>query len=347
MKKIQILLCAVLCTTLLLCGCGKKASAPRRAENTAAEASASVEPTAGQQTESENDDVIATVNGEQILRSDIGYYIYNNAVIELGKAQGGSTDAVSGISAFDWDAEKSSGVTYKESVMTAAVDDAINDLVFRMTAESKGYDVITAENESSKTIDSAIEASGEEKILSNIRLLGISDIDEYKKVYTNISIFEGVAKEFSENPNKYIDDIDVLSEFTGTKGASVQSILIPGDTENADVTAESAADRAKSGEDFARLMKEYNKDSGETEAGYTFPEGEVEADFEKAAFALKIGEVSDVVTADGGYYIIKRIAGAYELQNYWRSLSDVTISENAYDTAAFDEVVRGIAAALE
>lgn len=326
----------ILSVVLILVGCGKQATAPGGIiENDYASDNASAVPsvTAEANTSELEDGVVAVVNGEKLSKDNIGYYIYNNAVIELGRMSSGDMNAAAEIISFDWSRMKSDGITYKQSVIRAAVDDAINDIVFRQMAEKRGYDIRTAENESSKMIDDAIEASGEDKILSNIHMLGISDIESYKDIYTNISVFEGVAKEFKNNPSKYIDSVDILDGFVGSKGATVQCILV-----QSDVAAEEALSRAKSGESFTQLIKEYNEDStAETE--YTFPEGEVQFDFEKAAFALGIGEISDVVASDKGYYVIKRISGAYELQNYWRSISEITIASNAYDEAVFDEVL--------
>lgn len=65
--------------------------------------------------------------------------------------------------------------------------------------------------------------------------------------------------------------------------------------------------RARKGEDFAKLAKENSEDPGSKDNGgeYTFPRGQMVPEFEKTAFGLKTNEVSDVVTTQFGYHIIK------------------------------------------
>ena len=65
-------------------------------------------------------------------------------------------------------------------------------------------------------------------------------------------------------------------------------------------------DRARSGEDFATLVSQYNEDPGLTEDGYYFGPGEMVEEFEDASFALAEGEISDVVKTSYGYHIIKK-----------------------------------------
>ena len=71
--------------------------------------------------------------------------------------------------------------------------------------------------------------------------------------------------------------------------------------------AESLRDRARKGEDFAKLAKEFSDDPGSKDKGgeYTFPKGQMVPEFEKTAFGLKTNEVSDVVVTQYGYHIIK------------------------------------------
>ena len=66
--------------------------------------------------------------------------------------------------------------------------------------------------------------------------------------------------------------------------------------------------KIKDGEDFAKLAKENSTDTASAENGGELgyiSEGEMVEEFEKAAFALEVDEVSDVVKSEYGYHIIK------------------------------------------
>lgn len=77
--------------------------------------------------------------------------------------------------------------------------------------------------------------------------------------------------------------------------------------------AEEVLQKAKDGEDFDKLISEYNEDPGETANddgsydGYFFTTGEMVEEFETAAFALGENEISDIVETSYGYHIIKRV----------------------------------------
>ena len=65
--------------------------------------------------------------------------------------------------------------------------------------------------------------------------------------------------------------------------------------------------RAKKGEDFAKLAREFSEDSSAKQGGDlgTFGRGTMVPQFEQAAFILGVGAISDLVTSQFGFHIIK------------------------------------------
>jgi peptidyl-prolyl cis-trans isomerase SurA len=78
--------------------------------------------------------------------------------------------------------------------------------------------------------------------------------------------------------------------------------------EKARKQAEELMARVKAGEDFAALAREYSEDPGSGSQGGDlgfFSRGTMVPEFEEAAFALKPGEVSDLVQTKYGFHIIR------------------------------------------
>ncbi len=96
--------------------------------------------------------------------------------------------------------------------------------------------------------------------------------------------------------------------------------------------------KAKNGEDFATLAKKYSEDPGSKEKGGKlgyFARRQMVQPFDKVAFNLEVGELSDIVETQFGYHIIK-LDGKQEYPTYeaekknLRSIFEKTRKENEY-----------------
>jgi peptidyl-prolyl cis-trans isomerase C len=113
-----------------------------------------------------------------------------------------------------------------------------------------------------------------------------------------------VREFYDKNPDKFKQDESVRASHILFRVA-----------ENADeatkkktlAEAQSVLKQARSGADFGELAKKYSADGSAQQGGDLnfFTHGQMVPEFDKAAFALKPGEISDIVTTQFGYHIIK------------------------------------------
>ena len=126
-----------------------------------------------------------------------------------------------------------------------------------------------------------------------------------KTIVPKVTVTEADAKKFyDENPDK----------FTKSESVKASHILLgvdPKATADEKKAAREKADKLRkeltSGSDFAALAKGNSTCPSSQQGGDLgfFGKGQMVPAFEKAAFALKPGEISDVVETQFGYHIIK------------------------------------------
>ncbi len=106
--------------------------------------------------------------------------------------------------------------------------------------------------------------------------------------------------------------------------------------------------RARQGEDFAKLARDYSMDLSASDGGDLgfLPQGSLAAEYEAAAFTLPVGGLSDLVRTSAGYHIIKvtekKKEGVSELEEVRPSLTKYI--KNQRENAALEKTIQSLAA---
>ncbi len=134
--------------------------------------------------------------------------------------------------------------------------------------------------------------------------------EQRKAQYLDLSTI-AVADTIQVTP-KEIEDAWAKESKQDTVNASHILFEVKDPAKDAEIKAKAEAvlKRAKAGEDFAELAKQFSDDPGSKLQGGnlgSFPRGRMVKEFEDAAFSLKPGEISDLVRSQFGYHIIKVI----------------------------------------
>jgi foldase protein PrsA len=130
-------------------------------------------------------------------------------------------------------------------------------------------------------------------------------LDQVKKdLRTKLTIMKLATKDVQiteDEIKKYYDAHG--KEYGDPEQVKARHILV-----NTEDEAKAILARLKNGEDFAKLAKEKSKDTATADKGGDlgyFTQGSMVPEFEKAAFSLQVGALSEPVKSEYGYHIIQ------------------------------------------
>jgi peptidyl-prolyl cis-trans isomerase C len=240
--------------------------------------------------------VLARVNGEDVTKADFDRLITN----------------------MEASARQPVPAERRDEIFRKALDQLVTYKLLLQATRARKIDVTDEEVESSikqmrsqlpneQEFKKALAARGMtlERLKADTRLdISINKMMEAEAATQPAPADAQVRDFYDKNPDKFKQD----------EACRASHILFKVE-ESADATtkkkvkdqAESVLKQARAGADFAQLAKKYSADGSAQEGGDLnfFTRGQMVPAFDQAAFALKPGEISDIVTTQFGYHIIK------------------------------------------
>lgn len=134
----------------------------------------------------------------------------------------------------------------------------------------------------------------------------------YRFLVRNDILAEELLAKMAENGEVPVDRDEVLGILNSDECVRVKQILISADNGKSDEDnlsrAKDLLEKAKSGKDFDELVQKYGEDlfMFNNDDGYYITKGRLHKEFEDAAYALEVGEISDIIKTPSGYSILKK-----------------------------------------
>lgn len=211
----------------------------------------------------------------------------------------------------------------------ATLDTLISDKIVELEATKQNVKV--TDKEIQKELDVLYAQYGDEATLKQQLEASGSSIDVLKKDITSYlqtkKLIEPTIKITDEEISAYFEENKAT--FAQEEQVEASHILVADKA-----TADKVLKELKDGGDFAALATKYSTDTGSAANGGSlgyFAKGAMVPEFEKAAFKLEIGEISDPVKSKHGYHIIK-VTGKKEakeatLEDNKATIKDTLLSE--------------------
>ncbi|MBQ3104651.1 MAG: peptidylprolyl isomerase [Lachnospiraceae bacterium] len=198
------------------------------------------------------------------------------------------------------------------------LEENIKEIVLAQMAQIKAMNILAGQEEVelSEQERSLVETAAEEYYATlsepEVEAMGVTRelitqlYGEYAladKVYRYI--IKDINPEISDDEARRITVEHILIKTYAVDEEGNKTEYTQEERKDAYVRAREALIKAQNGESFDSLIDEYNEDS---EFLYSFGKGEMEEEFEEAAFNLGKDEISDIVETRYGYHIIKCIS---------------------------------------
>lgn len=215
-----------------------------------------------------------------------------------------------------WDMMKSQDPKYQENMKNQILDKMIQEKILLEYAQKNN--IKASEKELKEFKDQNKKILENAKTREALKKAGVSE-EFLEKLADKSAILAGVQKEIEKKATPSEKQLKEAFEKNNEKLDASHILLVTTDAktgkpmnekQKAEVKkkADEIYKKAKDGEDFAKLAKEYSQDPGSKESGGSlgqFPRGAMVPEFEKVAFSLKDGEISKPVETQFGYHIIK------------------------------------------
>jgi len=236
-------------------------------------------------------EVIAIVNDDQILKED-----FNIQVEQVKK-----TLEANGMSFTGKEGEKNLA-RIKETVLESMINDQLS-----LQQAAKENITVTDEELNNSVKELETYYGGKEALDKYLTEQGM-DRAQFEALLRDQMIISKLYEEITANVTvtdeevkKYFEENQSLFELSSPE-IRASHILV--DTEE---EARKILNELKNGADFAELAKKYSKDPSKENGGDLgfFGKNVMVEEFEKAAFDLEVGEISEPVKTDYGYHIIK------------------------------------------
>ncbi len=227
------------------------------------------------------------------------------------------------------------GQTFEDYVRSMAQDQLAQ--IKAMVLLAKQEQVVLEESEK-EGIEKAAEVYFSSLTAEEIEILQITQ-EEIQQFYEDYCLADKIYQKLTSQVEQEISDSEA-------RVIVVQHIFFEIDPEDSEEEKQNLREQllklkqqAEEGGSFSSLAVEYSEDPT---IEYSFGRGEMEASFEEAAFALSVGEISDVVETSSGYHLIYCV-NDYDVEK--TTNNKVTIMEKRRQ-AAFDQVYQEFAVGL-